>query len=53
MADPLGGEKTVYVSANQWRELKANLASGYDYDAFPPPLDKQFKASAPPMPAEG
>jgi len=53
IADPLGGEKTVYVSAEQWRELKANMASGFTYEAFPPPLDRQFRAAQPPVPHEG
>lgn len=50
--DPLGETKTVYVSAAQWRELKANLAQGFTYAEFPAPLDRQFKSEAPPKPAE-
>lgn len=42
--------KTVYVSAEQWSELKKNLANGLSYDEFPPALAKQFDASQPPAP---
>jgi phage tail tape-measure protein len=50
--DPLVGEKTVYVSAEQWRELKARMAQGFTYDEFPAPLDRQFESAAPPEPSE-
>lgn len=50
--DPLGETKTVYISAEQWREIKDSMAKGFTYDEFPAPLDKQFQAANPPAPAE-
>ncbi len=53
IADPLGESKTVYVSAEQWRELKTTMAAGFTYEEFPAPLDRQFQAAQPPAPSEG
>lgn len=49
--DPLFGDnKTVYISAQQWNEIKSNLAKGFKYDELPPQLAKQFDAAEPPAP---
>lgn len=50
--DPLGEERDVYISAEQWQAIKDGLAQGFVYDEFPAPLDRQFHAAAPPAPAE-
>lgn len=46
--DPLGGRTTVYVSAEQWKGIKADMAKGFKFDEFPSPLDQQFQAANPP-----
>lgn len=51
--DPiLGEQKTVYVSADQWKDIQANLQQGFSYEALPPPLDRAFKAATPPPPVK-
>lgn len=49
---PLWGRQQVYISAEQWKDIKAKLAAGVKYDEFPPDLQRQFEASEPPAPAK-
>ena len=50
--DAQGGGQTVYVSAEQWREVQANLDEGFTYDAIADALEGQFHSSIPPQPLE-
>lgn len=47
ITDPLDGDATVFVSAEQWRTLKANLAQGFVYDEIPASLAQQFRFGLP------
>ncbi|MBI6546664.1 MAG: hypothetical protein HY692_07705 [Cyanobacteria bacterium NC_groundwater_1444_Ag_S-0.65um_54_12] len=50
--DPLFEEtRKVYISAEQWRDIKNKLTLGVEYDEFPPELAKQFVAASEPPPA--
>lgn len=49
---PLWGRQQVYISAEQWKDVKAKLADGVKYDEFPGDLQKQFEASEPPAAAK-
>ena len=50
---PLWGQQKVYISAEQWQDIKKKLADGVKYDEFSSAqLRKQFEASEPPAPAQ-
>lgn len=49
---PLWGRQQVFISAEQWNDVKAKLADGVRYDEFPSDLQKQFEASEPPPAAK-
>lgn len=50
--DVQGDGQTVYVSAEQWREVQANLDAGFTYDAIPDALEGQFETATPPEAVE-
>ena len=51
--DPLfESQKTVFVSQEQWKDIKAKLASGVQYDELTPDLARQFDNEQPPAPAK-
>jgi len=46
---PLWGQQKVYISADQWKDIKTKLDEGVKYDEFnSSALRKQFEAAEPP-----
>ncbi|MBM3269410.1 MAG: hypothetical protein FJZ01_17340 [Candidatus Sericytochromatia bacterium] len=46
---PLWGNQKVYISAEQWGDIKGKLAGGVNYEEFnTPDLQKQFEGANPP-----
>ncbi len=46
---PLWGNQKVFISAEQWNDIKAKIGQGVSYEEFnSPDLQKQFEAPEPP-----
>ena len=57
MNHPLWGNQKVYISAEQWKDIKTKIGQGVNYEEFnAPDLKKQFETPEPPAavkPSEG
>jgi hypothetical protein len=53
MNHPLWGNQKVYISAEQWKDIKTKIGQGVHYEEFnAPDLKVQFEAPEPPAPVK-